>query len=170
MSSLKKDKTEKKKQWKKIAPLVSSIAGIICAGSFSLTTFAWMNDSVDSPASTITAGNYSVEVVIDGAVLNVGSDGFTSYTVSANAVHSVDLKASGSASMGYVIVKIDGVNYFSEQITPNESISFTLESENEKTVQIGYRWGRHGLTENTVNDGAVVTIDGGVTISNKVSE
>ena len=72
--------------------------------------------------------------------------------------------------MGFVIVKIDGVNYFSEQIVPNETIEFTMESESEKIVKLGYRWGRHGLTENTVNDGAIVSIGGGVTISNKVTE
>ena len=170
MAASKKDKTEKKKRWKQIAPMASAIAGILCACSFSLTTFAWLNDSVDSPASTITAGNYSVEIVIDGEALNVDGESFTSYTVSPNVEHTVSLKANGSATMGFVIVKIDGVNYFSEQIVPNETIEFTMESESEKIVKLGYRWGRHGLTENTVNDGAIVSIGGGVTISNKVTE
>ena len=170
MAASKKDKTEKKKRWKQIAPMTSAIAGILCACSFSLTTFAWLNDSVDSPASTITAGNYSVEIVIDGEALNVDGESFTSYTVSPNVEHTVSLKANGSATMGFVIVKIDGVNYFSEQIVPNETIEFTMESESEKIVKLGYRWGRHGLTENTVNDGAIVSIGGGVTISNKVTE
>lgn len=165
-STHQKNKTEKKKS-RKIAPLASAIGGILIAGSFSFTTFAWLHDSVDSPGSTISTANYAVEIQVDGAPLTVGSDCFASYTVEANSSYTVGLTASGTATTGFVIVKIGDENYFSEQLEPSESVSFTLESDQETTVKIGYRWGRHGKTSGMVGNGSVVTIGSGVLISSK---
>ena len=164
-STHQKNKTEKKNKVRKFAPLASAIGGIVIAFSFSFTTFAWLNDSGDSPASTISTANYAVEIKVDGEILTVSQDGFASYTVTENSSYTVNLTASGTATTGYVIVKIGDENYFSEQLAPSDSVTFTLESETDMAVKIGYRWGKHGKTSGMVGNGSAVTISDSVLIS-----
>ena len=128
----------------------------------SFTSYAWLSDSVQGSVSKVEGASYAIEITItrkDGDVDvpvggTVSSDGVCSYELTANTEYKVTLTASGTASTGFAIFTVNGVNYYSAQIAPSETetVSFVVKSTGGTTLTFDYQWGSHGASSDRIGD------------------
>lgn len=102
-----------------LLPSVLSI--LLCMTLLCGMTWAWFASTQSTPAATIQAATYRIDVVAEtkngGTVLTAGQNG--KYSLVAGVAYTVTLTASGNASKGYCKVTLpDNTVLRTAQIAP----------------------------------------------------
>lgn len=127
-----------------LLPSVLSI--LLCMALLCGMTWAWFASTQSTPAATIQAATYHIDVVAKtkngGTVLTAGQDG--KYPLAAGVAYTVTLTASGNASKGYCKVTLpDNTVLRTAQIAPKNSLTFTLTLTNGGNVSFSPEWGTY---------------------------
>ena len=128
-----------------LLPSVLSI--LLCMTLLCGMTWAWFASTQSTPAATIQAATYHIDVVAKNGetVLTTGQNG--KYSLAAGVVYTVTLTASGNASKGYCKVTLpDNTVLRTAQIAPKNSLTFTLTLTNGGIVSFSPEWGTYSGT------------------------
>ena len=133
--------------------IVSFISIIMCAVLLCSVTFAWFSEDISTSSNIITAGNCTVTVKVEEVIGDVEliPDAEGVYTFSADSVYNIEITSEGTASSSYCLIVVNGVSYYTEQIStkePYNTISFTLAFDTETKLKIITRWGTHIIPNN----------------------
>ncbi len=149
---------EKKKKDELFSMLLPPIIGIcICAVCLAGGTFAWFTASQDVSTQAIVAAEYSVESTVINAEVHIEAQN-GAYTLEAGKEYTVTLKATGTASTGYCVVKLNGEIYkptvqFPTTESADKEISFTLAMNEKAILTIGPQWGSAAWKNTKIKDG-----------------
>lgn len=127
-----------------LLPSVLSI--LLCMTLLCGMTWAWFASTQSTPAATIQAATYHIDVVAKNGetVLTTGQDG--KYPL-AKGTYTVTLTASGNASKGYCKVTLpDNTVLRTAQIAPKNSLTFTLTLTSGGNVSFSPEWGTYSGT------------------------
>lgn len=125
-----------------LLPSVLSI--LLCMTLLCGMTWAWFASTQSTPAATIQAATYRIDVVAKNGetVLTAGQDG--KYSLAAGVAYTVTLTASGNASKGYCKVTLpDNTVLRTAQIAPENSLTFTLTLTSGGNVSFSPEWGTY---------------------------
>lgn len=127
-----------------LLPSVLSI--LLCMTLLCGMTWAWFASTQSTPAATIQAATYRIDVVAEtkngGTVLTAGQNG--KYSLVAGVAYTVTLTASGNASKGYCKVTLpDNTVLRTAQIAPKNSLTFTLTLTSDGNVSFSPEWGTY---------------------------
>lgn len=127
-----------------LLPSVLSI--LLCMTLLCGMTWAWFASTQSTPAATIQAATYRIDVVAEtkngGTVLTAGQDG--KYSLAKDVAYTVTLTASGNASKGYCKVTLpDNTVLRTAQIVPKNSLTFTLTLTSGGNVSFSPEWGTY---------------------------
>lgn len=125
-----------------LLPSVLSI--LLCMTLLCGMTWAWFASTQSTPAATIQAATYHIDVVAKNGetVLAAGQDG--KYPLAKDVAYTVTLTASGNASKGYCKVTLpDNSVLRTAQIAPKNSLTFTLTLTNGGNVSFSPEWGTY---------------------------
>lgn len=125
-----------------LLPSVLSI--LLCMTLLCGMTWAWFASTQSTPAATIQAATYHIDVVAKNGetVLTAGQDG--KYSLVAGVAYTVTLTASGNASKGYCkVTLLDNTVLRTAQIAPKNSLTFTLTLTNGGNVSFSPEWGTY---------------------------
>lgn len=128
-----------------LLPSVLSI--LLCMTLLCGMTWAWFASTQSTPAATIQAATYHIDVVAKNGetVLTAGQDG--KYSLAAGVAYTVTLTAGGNASKGYCKVTLpDNSVLRTAQIAPKNSLTFTLTLTNGGNVSFSPEWGTYSGT------------------------
>ena len=137
-----------------LLPSVLSI--LLCMTLLCGMTWAWFASTQSTPAATIQAATYRIDVVAKNGetVLTAGQNG--KYSLAAGVAYTVTLTASGNASKGYCKVTLpDNSVLRTAQIAPKNSLTFTLTLTNGGNVSFSPEWGTYSGEPEIKADGAV---------------
>ena len=147
-----KSKTPSRKTMGRAAVMV--VAMVVTLIFCSVTAFAWFSANVANTGNTITTGDYQISVEI-----GKGSDPlvFThpSEQVLNAGTYTVRLNASGTVSTGYCKIQIDDDVYYTEQLSPGTSMTFTLSLDNRYLCSFTAHWGTYSGTDIISNGGSI---------------
>ena len=124
-----------------LLPSVLSI--LLCMTLLCGMTWAWFASTQSTPAATIQAATYHIDVVAKNGetVLTTGQNG--KYPL-AKGTYTVTLTASGNASKGYCKVTLpDNTVLRTAQIVPKNSLTFTLTLTSDGDVSFSPEWGTY---------------------------
>lgn len=124
-----------------LLPSVLSI--LLCMTLLCGMTWAWFASTQSTPAATIQAATYHIDVVAKNGetVLTTGQNG--KYPL-AKGTYTVTLTASGNASKGYCKVTLpDNTVLRTAQIAPENSLTFTLTLTSDGNVSFSPEWGTY---------------------------
>lgn len=136
-----------------LLPSVLSI--LLCMTLLCGMTWAWFASTQSTPAATIQAATYHIDVVAKNGetVLTAGQDG--KYPL-AKGTYTVTLTASGNASKGYCKVTLpDNTVLRTAQIAPKNSLTFTLTLTSGGDVSFSPEWGTYSGEPEIKADGVV---------------
>lgn len=136
-----------------LLPSVLSI--LLCMTLLCGMTWAWFASTQSTPAATIQAATYRIDVVAKNGetVLAAGQDG--KYPLAAGT-YTVTLTASGNASKGYCKVTLpDNSVLRTAQIVPKNSLTFTLTLTSDGNVSFSPEWGTYSGEPEIKADGVV---------------
>lgn len=165
------DKKQPKVNMKLSVKLVLTLCSfglIFCVCMFSLTTYAWLTDSVSTNSSTIKTANYNMEITLsenDVAINPDNTDEFGNETYALeDGNYVISLTAQGTATTGYTMITVsqngaDTTSYFSQQLAPGQSQQITLAVSTGCTLTIKYQWGSHGRTENVIQNNGTIMVN-----------
>ncbi len=125
-----------------LLPSVLSI--LLCMTLLCGMTWAWFASTQSTPAATIQAATYRIDVVAKNGetVLTAGQDG--KYSLAKDVAYTVTLTAGGNASKGYCKVTLpDNSVLHTEQIAPKNSLTFTLTLTSGGDVSFSPEWGTY---------------------------
>lgn len=125
-----------------LLPSVLSI--LLCMTLLCGMTWAWFASTQSTPAATIQAATYRIDVVAKNGetVLTTGQNG--KYSLAAGVAYTVTLTASGNASKGYCKVTLpDNTVLRTAQIVPKNSLTFTLTLTSGGNVSFSPEWGTY---------------------------
>ena len=128
-----------------LLPSVLSI--LLCMTLLCGMTWAWFTSTQSTPAATIQAATYHIDVVAKKGetVLTAGPDG--KYPLEAGVAYTVKLKALGTALKGYCKVTLpDNTILRTAQIAPENSLTFTLTLTSGGNVSFSPEWGTYSGT------------------------
>lgn len=137
-----------------LLPSVLSI--LLCMTLLCGMTWAWFASTQSTPAATIQAATYHIDVVAKNGetVLTAGQNG--KYSLAAGVAYTVTLTASGNASKGYCKVTLpDNTVLRTAQIAPKNSLTFTLTLTNGGNVSFSPEWGTYSGEPEIKADGVV---------------
>ena len=137
-----------------LLPSVLSI--LLCMTLLCGMTWAWFASTQSTPAATIQAATYRIDVVAKNGetVLTAGQDG--KYTLAAGVAYTVKLTAGGNASKGYCKVTLpDNSVLRTAQIAPKNSLTFTLTLTSDGNVSFSPEWGTYSGEPEIKADGVV---------------
>lgn len=137
-----------------LLPSVLSI--LLCMTLLCGMTWAWFASTQSTPAATIQAATYRIDVVAKNGetVLTAGQNG--KYSLAAGVAYTVTLTASGNASKGYCKVTLpDNTVLRTAQIAPKNSLTFTLTLTNGGNVSFSPEWGTYSGEPEIKADGVV---------------
>lgn len=125
-----------------LLPSVLSI--LLCMTLLCGMTWAWFASTQSTPAATIQAATYHIDVVAKNGetVLTAGPDG--KYSLAKDVAYTVKLTAGGNASKGYCKVTLpDNTVLRTAQIAPKNSLTFTLTLTSGGNVSFSPEWGTY---------------------------
>ena len=127
-----------------LLPSVLSI--LLCMTLLCGMTLAWFASTQSTPAATIQAATYRIDVVAEtkngGTVITAGQNG--KYSLAKDVAYTVTLTAGGNASKGYCKVTLpDNSVLHTEQIAPKNSLTFTLTLTSGGDVSFSPEWGTY---------------------------
>lgn len=137
-----------------LLPSVLSI--LLCMTLLCGMTWAWFASTQSTPAATIQAATYHIDVVAKNGetVLTAGQDG--KYSLAAGVAYTVTLTARGNASKGYCKVTLsDNTVLRTAQIVPKNSLTFTLTLTSGGNVSFSPEWGTYSGEPEIKADGVV---------------
>lgn len=139
-----------------LLPSVLSI--LLCMTLLCGMTWAWFASTQSTPAATIQAATYRIDVVAKTkngeTVLTTGQDG--KYSLAKDVAYTVTLTASGNASKGYCkVTLLDNTVLRTAQIAPKNSLTFTLTLTNGGNVSFSPEWGTYSGEPEIKADGVV---------------
>lgn len=137
-----------------LLPSVLSI--LLCMTLLCGMTWAWFASTQSTPAATIQAATYHIDVVAKNGetVLTAGQNG--KYPLAAGVSYTVTLTASGNASKGYCKVTLpDNTVLRTAQIAPKNSLTFTLTLTSDGNVSFSPEWGTYSGEPEIKADGVV---------------
>lgn len=137
-----------------LLPSVLSI--LLCMTLLCGMTWAWFASTQSTPAATIQAATYRIDVVAKNGetALTAGQNG--KYSLVAGVAYTVTLTASGNASKGYCKVTLpDNTVLRTAQIAPKNSLTFTLTLTNGGNVSFSPEWGTYSGEAEIKADGVV---------------
>ena len=137
-----------------LLPSVLSI--LLCMTLLCGMTWAWFASTQSTPAATIQAATYRIDVVAKNGetVLTAGPDG--KYSLAKDVAYTVKLTASGNASKGYCKVTLpDNTVLRTAQIAPKNSLTFTLTLTSGGNVSFSPEWGTYSGEPEIKADGVV---------------
>ena len=137
-----------------LLPSVLSI--LLCMTLLCGMTWAWFASTQSTPAATIQAATYRIDVVAKNGetVLTAGQNG--KYSLAKDVAYTVTLTASGNASKGYCKVTLpDNTVLRTAQIAPKNSLTFTLTLTNGGNVSFSPEWGTYSGEPEIKADGVV---------------
>lgn len=137
-----------------LLPSVLSI--LLCMTLLCGMTWAWFASTQSTPAATIQAATYHIDVVAKNGetVLTAGQDG--KYSLAKDVAYTVTLTASGNASKGYCKVTLpDNSVLRTAQIAPKNSLTFTLTLTSGGNVSFSPEWGTYSGEPEIKADGVV---------------
>ena len=117
---------------------------LLCMTLLCGMTWAWFASTQSTPAATIQAATYRIDVVAKNGetVLTAGQDG--KYSLAKDVAYTVTLTASGNASKGYCKVTLpDNSVLRTAQIAPKNSLTFTLTLTSDGNVSFSPEWGTY---------------------------
>ena len=137
-----------------LLPSVLSI--LLCMALLCGMTWAWFASTQSTPAATIQAATYHIDVVAKNGetVLTAGQNG--KYNLAKDVAYTVTLTASGTASKGYCKVTLpDNTVLRTAQIAPKNSLTFTLTLTSGGNVSFSPEWGTYSGEPEIKADGVV---------------
>lgn len=137
-----------------LLPSVLSI--LLCMTLLCGMTWAWFASTQSTPAATIQAATYHIDVVAKNGetVLTTGQNG--KYNLAKDVAYTVTLTASGTASKGYCKVTLpDNTVLRTAQIAPKNSLTFTLTLTSDGNVSFSPEWGTYSGEPEIKADGVV---------------
>ena len=137
-----------------LLPSVLSI--LLCMALLCGMTWAWFASTQSTPAATIQAATYHIDVVAKNGetVLTAGQNG--KYSLAKDVAYTVTLTASGNASKGYCKVTLpDNTVLRTAQIAPKNSLTFTLTLTSDGNVSFSPEWGTYSGEPEIKADGVV---------------
>ena len=137
-----------------LLPSVLSI--LLCMTLLCGMTWAWFASTQSTPAATIQAATYHIDVVAKNGetVLTAGQNG--KYSLAKGVAYTVTLTASGNASKGYCKVTLpDNSVLRTAQIVPKNSLTFTLTLTSDGNVSFSPEWGTYSGEPEIKADGVV---------------
>lgn len=157
-----KVKTEKKKDsiWHILAP--SLIGLFLCIACFCGTTWAWFSVSRSSNIASVKTASYEVNIgLTDSSQTNKIEllDGKSTYRANLSENHSYTfcLEAEGEATTGFCKITFEGMEYYTDQIAKDSSLSFTVNTSQNKEIQIECFWGTCAVQDGIkISNGSVV--------------
>ncbi len=142
--------------------LLPSFLGImICAVCLAGGTFAWFTASQGVPTQTIVAAEYSVATTVTNAETVIEAQN-GAHVLEAGKEYTVTLKATGTASTGYCVVKLNGEMFrptvqFPTKDNTEKEISFTLVMNEAATLTVESQWGSAAWKNAKIEDGGSYT-------------
>ena len=136
--------------------LPSALSILLCMTLLCGMTWAWFASTQSTPAATIQAATYRIDVVAKNGetVLTAGQNG--KYSLAKDVAYTVTLTASGNASKGYCKVTLpDNTVLRTAQIAPKNSLTFTLTLTNGGNVSFSPEWGTYSGEPEIKADGVV---------------
>ncbi len=141
-----------------VSMLLPSVLGIcICMVCLAGGTFAWFTATQDVSTQSIVAANYDIETtVMDGSTVLEPQNG--TYKLEADKEYQVTLKATGTASTGYCIVKMNGEMFqptvqFPTAKDGSKEITFTLDMKEGAVLSIEAQWGSSAWKNAKIENG-----------------
>ena len=137
-----------------LLPSVLSI--LLCMTLLCGMTWAWFASTQSTPAATIQAATYHIDVVAKNGetVITAGQNG--KYSLAKGVAYTVTLTASGNASKGYCKVTLpDNTVLRTAQIVPKNSLTFTLTLTSGGNVSFSPEWGTYSGEAEIKADGVV---------------
>lgn len=127
---------------------ITSILGIlVCIICLCSTTYAWFSGSVQVDSNTLKAAGaclLSVSVYKDGAEEAI-IDTENPVTLECEGTYTVTLTLPKESASGYLVVTVDGQEYYSDYLQRNDeadgALTFTMNVATAKTVTFTARWG-----------------------------
>lgn len=122
--------------------LMPSVLGIIiCLVCLAGMTWAWFTDTGEVSAAPLRSAEHWSKTVIknEGETVDSGKDG--TYNLTPNTLYTVELTSAGNTSNGgFSAVSVDGDTYYTKRMQKNDSITFTVCSENGRiTIDSGWQ-------------------------------
>ena len=131
--------------------LAPSVIGIcICAICLCGASWAWFTASIGSSTTKIQTATYSVEVIDIEAVAGTGEadvrvtsvdNGISEITLESGRTYTVTLQAGGTAENGFCTVKFEGTDYYTKQLAPGVTLTFTVNASKDSIMTITPKWG-----------------------------
>lgn len=127
---------------------LTSILGIlVCIICLCSTTYAWFTGSVQVDNNTFKAADaclLSVSVYKDGTEVAI-IDTDNSATLECEGMYTVTLTLPKESASGYLVLTVDGQEYYSDYLQRNDdtdqTLTFTLNVKAAKNVTFTARWG-----------------------------
>ena len=147
---------------------VSVISIFLCIVILCSATWAWFITSISSPTSNIRSAHCDVTVwVTDGSSTILPENG--TYRLQKNTAYTFTITADGTAENAYCVLKIDGLEYYTEPFdmvningTLTGSFSFSLYFQDQDTstvaVEVITRWGKSSNTATFQNNEKYVNL------------
>ncbi len=131
--------------------IITSVLGILlCIVFLCSTSYAWFTESVEGKNNSIkTAGECLLTASVSQGgeeIINITASDENGKTLSdMQGEYSVSLTLPMGSSSGYLIISVDGQNYYSEYLKRNEtqdqSLNFTITVNTPKSIKFTTHWG-----------------------------
>ena len=137
---------------RKVTAIITALViGVAC---FSVTVYAWFQASITNTGNKIESAEYGIKVSITTNGTNVSPDADDNYDLAANTEYSVTLTAFGDAEKGYCVMSNGSVSWNTQQIFPDESMTFTLIPEKNAAYTFKENWG--SVEGSVISDGDTI--------------
>lgn len=130
--------------------IITSVLGILlCIVFLCSTSYAWFTESVEGKNNSIkTAGECLLTATVSQGgeeIIKITADESGKTINDMNGEYSVSLTLPRESSSGYLIISVDGENYYSEYLKRNEtqdqSLNFTITVNTPKSIKFTTHWG-----------------------------
>ena len=126
----------------------SMLAICICAICLCGASWAWFTASTSTGTTAIQSSSYKLSYQIDSDTTELAETG-TAYTLTADTT-VITLKATGTAgATGYCSIQVGSETYYTEQISVNDTFTFTVNAAKGTTITLTPKWGSCAVRDNS---------------------
>ena len=129
--------------------IFSALSIIACTTLMVSFAFAFFSTSVATQDFTIETATYTVTV--DGA-----EDGTYTCPLVYQDEHTFEIQADGTASTGYCKIQVGDQLYYTDQITPGESMTLTIYAAQGTVITFTPQWGTSSYYVNDATCGSEI--------------
>ncbi len=139
----------------------SIIGAFICLVCLCGASWAWFTATTATATSKIQTAQYTVSVEATGdnnevCPTTTDEKGVVSFSLNDNDKYKVTITATGTARNGYCIVNLGDNNYYTDQLTGDAILTFTVYKGTADKITITPQWGTRAT-----DDGKIIQ-EGGV--------